>query len=206
MNRLLFGWFVLCFMIIGCDGPLGDTGLAGQTGSQGVQGTPGDQGARGDTGPAGPQGPTGEPGADGATGEQGEPGPGVVVVTFTLDASRFTSSTTGTTETYLESMPELTSEVFSGGAVLAFFKSPTGGRWLALPLVLPITNNTLTITYGFEPGIFVVLLIHETTTSVASIFDGDLIRVVIIPPPETRLLSGLDVRNYKEVKAVFRLP
>ena len=176
---LLIPAFVL---YIGCEGP---TGPAGAPGSAGSTGAPG---AIGETGPEGPAG------QDGAVNSQ--------VILFTINAGDFVELSE-LIEDAAFSFPEITASVLSNGLVLAYTDLGSGEMfWFPLPLVLPIDeNNLVTQSFAYSLSTLEILLTRSSVVSppTASIFDGDVIRVVIVDGAGKTGLDGVSLDDHDAV-------
>ena len=96
-------------------------------------------------------------------GPPGPPGPAgaanLRVVTFTLNAADFVNK--GNTEVAERPMPELTSEVVQGGAVLAYEGTAVGTPyelWEPLPYSRPGPGFNVTLTYYYSSGGFAMVI------------------------------------------------
>jgi hypothetical protein len=94
-------------------------------------------------------------------------------------------------------MPAITQEVVSGGAVFAYWGS-TGQRWVAMPFTLPVSGATTILGFAYEVNTFIPQVVSESTDpSVPSVFDGDQIKVVVVPPSEVN--ARVDWTDHDEV-------
>ena len=140
-------------------------------------------------------------GEDGEQGPQGPPGvANIQVVEFSINASSFDVASSGgsTIETQSVGMPEITSEIASGGLVLGY-TDIGGGAWYAMPFVLPVPSATASLSYFYEAGTFNVSIFNDTLAPIASVFDGNRVKVVIIPPAEVPAASGIDNSDINQV-------
>lgn len=155
---------------------------------------------------SGCEGAEGPPGLVGPQGPAGPQGPPVVVsvVTFTLTATGFSNS--GSIEGFTRKIPEITADVVSSGAVLAYTDLGSGGSaWTALPFSLATGGLISTLTFGFSTGSFSVIIVKNTNLSLASVYAGQLIRVVVIPPVSVSVISRVDTADYQAVRQALGL-
>ena len=176
----------LFLALVSCDGPTGPAGPQGPQGGQGIQGGPG---------------APGEPGAQGPAGLPGNAN--VQVFTITLSAGGFTPAGSSL-ETASFAAPLITQAVLDAGAVLAYTDLGSGiDTWVALPLTFP---SLVTLTYVYTLGGFSVIVLRPAgSLPIAAAFDGYRIRVVVIPPPSSRLLEGIDIEDYQAVELALGL-
>jgi hypothetical protein len=125
----------------------------------------------------GPVGPVGAPGQDGTDGAVN-----ATTVTFKLPATGFSQNVGA--EGFTHPVPEITESVARYGQVIAYTDLSTGrtDQWFAMPLLLPIPNAAVTLTYAYNTGSITILVQAESGTGWSSIFAGQTIKVVIIPP------------------------
>lgn len=175
-RTLTLGLSIFALVLLGCEGPEGPAGLAGPQGEAGL---------------AGPQGETGPPGAT-----------NINSITFALTEAGFTNS--GSTEGFTRAMPTITSAVVSGGVVLAYTDLGSGGSaWTALPFSITTGGLTATLTFGYAVGSFSVIIVKNTNASLASVYAGQLVRVVIIPPASASALSRIKTEDYEAVRGAL---
>lgn len=107
------------------------------------------------------------------------------------------------------SVPELTSANIDKAGVMAYFNYE--GPWIAMPYTV-YNGSSSNYVMGFTtyPGIVRVNWYYNT-----SLFDGIdpndyyntnvKIKVVVIPPAALALHPEVDLRNYEQVKTVFKI-
>ena len=163
-------------------------------------------------GPEGPVGPEGPQGPQGPEGPPGPPGPEglstsaeIEVVTFQLRTSDFRVE--DGFDLAGRAMPEITGAVAEAGAVLAFtdLGTATGELWYAMPLTVPLSAGTVSLSYGYRPGWFSTQIFRSSTRSMASAFDGFAVKVVIVPPASVGKLARVDTEDYAAVSEALRL-
>ena len=169
MPRLISLLMLATLFAAGCEGPIGPAGPTGPTG------------------PTGPEGETGEHGIAGAQGQPGDSGNSEIrSATIVLATSDFTAAFVESTvrEEAIYSAPIISDSVYTSGVVLAF--SDFGGAtWYALPSTIPFAAGGLnfSVSQGFfyESGQLGIEFINNTGEAIASAFNGNRIRYVVIP-------------------------
>jgi len=159
-------------------------------------------GCEGSEGPAGPVGPQGEQGPVGPQGPIGNAN--VQVVTFSLTSSGFSNSSS-TIQIASRVMLELTADVVSSGAVLAYTDIGTGRDvWTALPFTLATSGGSVSsLSYAYAAGVFQSIILKNTSANLAPIYVGFRVRVVIIPPASARMISDVDTEDFEQVRMVL---
>ena len=154
----------------------------------------------------GPTGPAGAPGPKGDTGVAGQDG--VVngqVITFSIRTGDFVLDQQLETASFL--FPEITQSVNDNGLVLVYTDLGNNQAfWSALPFVLPLEQETVSLSYTYGVGVLFIEIIRSSAASpgAASIFDGDILKVVIIDAVGKRGLSNVDLDDYNAVMRVLR--
>lgn len=94
------------------------------------------------------------------------------------------------------------------GLVLAYIQFDGSTSWQSLPLSTPFENDVVVLRYGFDIDNFDLILEGETPDNNQineSLFDGNIVRVVAIPPGQMFKGKGLDYSDFEQVKAFYNL-
>lgn len=94
------------------------------------------------------------------------------------------------------------------GVVLAYIRFGGSTAWHALPLTTPFEDDQVILRYGFDIDNFDLILEGEQANNHQAnegMFDGDIIRVVAIPPSILFKGKNLDYTNYEAVKTWYGL-
>lgn len=94
------------------------------------------------------------------------------------------------------------------GLVLAYIQFEGNTSWQSLPLSTPFENDVVVLRYGFDIDNFDLIIEGEIAGNNQvneSIFNGDIIRVIAIPPSQLFKAKGIDYSNYYEVINVYGL-
>lgn len=126
------------------------------------------------------EGPQGPPGNDGAANVEAE--------TFAIDASQFQAD--GTAQSLTRNAPVITGRVAREGVVLGYIQLGGESAWTALPFTIAPESETINITYQYEEARFELLLIASNELPDPTLFDGDSVKVVAIPPEEAGAISA----------------
>lgn len=161
-------------------------------------------------GPAGPSGPVGPQGVIGPQGSQGEQGPtgpagiaNIRILTFTLFSGDFVKNDEGGAELAAYPAQYITQSVVDEGAVLAYTDLGTVNIWAPLPYVFDTVDGESTQTFIYAVGEFGVFLVRPIgLPPIASLFDGDRVRVVIFPSGSGDKLNDVDTEDYDAVMAL----
>ncbi len=160
----------------------------------------------GPVGPDGPPGPPGTPGPAGLTGPQGNAN----VAEFTFAFSDNNVQFEDNIARFAVSIDELTEEVETSGAVLAFVQFGNNGRWVGLPLTEGVDTNgdgnvdfNWEYTYNYGVGLF-ELKIRATGRRVAGINAG-MVKVVLVAGDLSKKGLDLNFQSYEEAAAFLGL-
>lgn len=172
----------------GPQGDKGDTGATGVAGITGATGPGGPQGANGNTGATGATGAAGATGATGATGANGTTVESYLLINQSVNLL-------GNTRFLI---PAITQDIVDKGVVLVYFRTTGSTIWYALPYTED--DRTLKLTdYGVG---FIDVRANFTS-------GGLDFRVVLIAGTSLTSLQaghpGLDLKNYNQVVAAFRI-
>jgi hypothetical protein len=102
----------------------------------------------------------------------------------------------------------LDEEMVDYGLVLGYIRFEGTTAWHALPYSVPFDNDLVNLRYFFDIntiGLIVEGEVADNNRANASIFDGDILRVIAIPPSEVIRTKGIDYRNYEEVKRLYNI-
>ena len=153
----------------------------------------------------GPVGPPGEQVEQGEQGIQGVPGDAnVTVIDIIIDRNDYTNfGDVADVEAY--HVPQVTPETVDRGAVLGYYASNVGRpRFWALPYANSIEFNAGYRGTGVLAGeIQVWILRYCYGDTRLHLFDGGLLRFVLIHPPADT--TGINLKDYDEVARAFDL-
>ena len=109
-------------------------------------------------------------------------GPEIKQVTVTLRGSDFRLSGIEFAVAVYE-VPELTKEIVEKGTVTGHYRFADGDTWRPMPFALITDLGTTEISYGYSEGFLTVILDGEiVTASIADLYNGDKVRLTLIPP------------------------
>ncbi|MBO6621204.1 MAG: hypothetical protein JJ892_02755 [Balneola sp.] len=94
------------------------------------------------------------------------------------------------------------------GLVLGYLQFEGTTSWHALPFSTPFQDDLVNLRYVFDINSFDLLLEGEVADNNEvneDLFDGDVLRVVAIPPSLLFKSKGLDYRNYNQVAEFYGL-
>ena len=94
------------------------------------------------------------------------------------------------------------------GIVLAYLRFDGTTNWHALPFSTPYENDIVVLRYSFDIDNFDLIIEGEVADNNElneSLFDGDVLRVVAIPPDMVYKGKGIDYTNYEQVKQIYGL-
>ncbi|MBO6793275.1 MAG: hypothetical protein JJ895_05155 [Balneolaceae bacterium] len=94
------------------------------------------------------------------------------------------------------------------GLVLAYIQFDGSTAWQSLPLSTPFENDVVVLRYGFDIDNFDLILEGESPDNNQineSIFDGDIIRVIAIPPGQLFKGKNIDYADIEQVKQLYNL-
>lgn len=149
----------------------------------------------------GPRGPRGYDGIDGEDGAQ------VYSSSSTIFANDFeiVDEFVSINEFEWDLLDESTVDE---GLVLGYIRFNGTTSWHALPLSTPFENDLVNLRYVFDINSFDLLVEGEVANNNEvneDLFDGDVLRVVAIPP--SRLFKGksFDYRNFNQVSSFYNI-
>tara|TARA_R110000868_G_scaffold37111_1_gene131264 strand:+ start:2883 stop:3404 length:522 start_codon:yes stop_codon:yes gene_type:complete len=94
------------------------------------------------------------------------------------------------------------------GIVLGYLRFKGQNSWYALPLTTPFENDNVVLGYSFDIDDFSLILEGEVANNNEAneeLFDGDVLRIVAIPPTFAAKYKGLDYSNYEAVVKAYGL-
>lgn len=94
------------------------------------------------------------------------------------------------------------------GLVLGYLRINGTTPWHILPFNIPIENDIVILRYSFDIDDFSLILEGEVANNNEDnedIFDGDVLRIVAIPPTLLAKSKGLDYTNYEDVVKAYGL-
>jgi len=94
------------------------------------------------------------------------------------------------------------------GVVLGYIQFEGTTSWHALPLTVPFENDVVVLRYNFDVDTFNLIVegeVANNNSANANLFDGDILRIVAIPPDQISGKSNIDFSNYTEVASKFDL-
>lgn len=148
----------------------------------------------------GPEGPQGRDGRDGQVE--------IYSGTFTINSNNDFGVVDDFVSVASYSWDILDVSTVDEGLVLAYIQFEGNTSWQSLPLSTPFENDIVVLRYGFDIDNFDLILEGETANNNElneSIFDGDIIRVIAIPPSQLLKGKGIDYENYEQVSSVYNL-
>lgn len=94
------------------------------------------------------------------------------------------------------------------GLVVAYLRFNGTTNWHALPMSVPLENDLVVLRYSFDIDNFDLILEGEVANNNDAneeLFDGDVLRIVAIPPTFLLKGKGLDYTNYEAVVSAYNL-
>lgn len=94
------------------------------------------------------------------------------------------------------------------GLVLGYLRFNGTNPWHALPLSTPFENDIVILRYSFDIDDFSLIVEGEVANNNEfneDLFDGDVLRIVAIPPTLLAKSKGLDYTNYEAVVKAYGL-
>lgn len=147
------------------------------------------------SGPAGPEGPTG------ASAE-------IYSETITIDSN----IDFGIVDEYVSvasfGWNILDVETVDDGVVLAYLRFQGTTPWHALPLSTPYENDIVVLRYSFDIDNFDLIVEGEVANNNEAnenLFDGDVLRIIAIPPTYPAKMQSIDYTDYEAVVSAYNL-
>lgn len=92
------------------------------------------------------------------------------------------------------------------GLVLGYIRLEGSTAWHSLPFSVPFENDFINLRFSFDVDNFNLILEGElpgNNAENAALFDGDVLRVIAIPPEQIVVGKGLDYSNYEQVSDFY---
>ena len=151
------------------------------------------------------EGPTGPRGYDGRDGEDGEVEIYSSTVTISQNDFYDENEYVAVAEYGWDLLDESTVDE---GVVLGYLRFEGTTAWHVLPLSTPFENDIVVLRYLFDIDSFNLITEGEVAGNNGinvELFDGDVLRVVAIPPSQVYKAKGLDYSNYEQVATLYGL-
>ena len=94
------------------------------------------------------------------------------------------------------------------GMVMAYIRFNGSTAWHALPLSTPFENDIVILRYSFDIDNFDLIVegeIADNNEANEDLFNGDVLRIVAIPPTLLFKSKGLDYNNYDAIVEAYGL-
>lgn len=151
----------------------------------------------GTAGPAGPPGPDGRDGLDGAQ---------VYSESIVIDADIDFGVVDSLVSVASYGWNILDEATVDNGMVLGYLRFQGSTSWNALPFNVPFVNDLVVARYSFDIDNFDLIIEGElagNNEANEALFDGDILRIVAIPPTQMNKFKGLDYSNYEAVVEAY---
>lgn len=148
----------------------------------------------------GPQGPAGQDGRDGQVE--------IYSGSFTIDSDNDFGKIDDYKSIASYSWNVLSVSTVDNGVVLAYIRFDGNTAWHSMPLSTPFENDVIVLSYSFDVDNFDLIIEGEIANNNdfnENLFDGDVIRVIAIPPSLMFKSKGIDYNIYDEVIAAYNL-
>lgn len=102
----------------------------------------------------------------------------------------------------------LDEEMVDYGLVLGYIRFEGTTAWHALPYSIPFENDLINLRYYFDIDNFSLVLEGEAAgnnQANEALFDGDVLRVIAIPPSQIIRTKTIDYRNYDQVNELYNI-
>ncbi len=99
-------------------------------------------------------------------------------------------------------------ETVDDGIVLAYVRFQGTTPWHALPLSTPFENDIVVLRYSFDINDFSLIVEGEVADNNEvneNLFDGDILRIVAIPPTYPAKMVNIDYTDYEAVVKAYNL-
>ncbi len=94
------------------------------------------------------------------------------------------------------------------GLVLAYIQFSGTTSWKSLPLSTPFEDDVVVLRYGFDIDNFDLIIEGEIANNNEmneGIFDGDVVRVIAIPPSQLFKTKGVNYDDYEQIASIYNL-
>ncbi|WP_428236818.1 hypothetical protein [Gracilimonas sp.] len=102
----------------------------------------------------------------------------------------------------------LDAEMVDYGLVLGYIRFEGTTAWHALPYSIPFENDLVNLRYSFDVDNISLVLegeVADNNQANEALFDGDVLRVIAIPPSEIIRTKAIDYRNYDQIKELYNI-
>lgn len=102
----------------------------------------------------------------------------------------------------------LDEETVDFGLVLAYLRFDGTTAWQSLPLSTPFENDLVVARYSFDIDNFDLIIegeVADNNEANEALFDGDVLRVIAIPPTQLGKFKGLDHSDYEAVIKAYNI-
>ena len=102
----------------------------------------------------------------------------------------------------------LDEETVDYGVVLAYLRFEGTTAWQSLPLTTPFDGDAVILRYSFDIDNFDLIIEGEVGGNNElneDLFDGDVLRIVAIPPSQLGRAKAINLNNYEDVVAFYGL-
>ncbi|MEX0609068.1 MAG: hypothetical protein WD016_05525 [Balneolaceae bacterium] len=94
------------------------------------------------------------------------------------------------------------------GLVLGYLRFEGTTAWQALPFAVPFENDFVNLRYLFDINNFSLVIegeVPDNNEVNAELFNGDVLRIIAIPPAQIVQGKGIDYNNYEQVAKIYNL-
>ncbi|MFV1884921.1 MAG: hypothetical protein ACMZ7B_10570 [Balneola sp.] len=102
----------------------------------------------------------------------------------------------------------LDEETVDFGLVMGYLRFQGTTSWHALPFNTPFENDIVVLRYSFDIDNFDLIVegeVADNNEANENLFDGDVLRIVAIPPSLLLKAKGLDYTDYEAVVKAYNL-
>ncbi|MTI88769.1 MAG: hypothetical protein FH748_12450 [Balneolaceae bacterium] len=92
------------------------------------------------------------------------------------------------------------------GLVLGYIRFEGTTAWQSLPLSTPFENDVVVLRYSYDIDTFNLIIEGEVggnNEANENLFDGDILRVIAIPPTQIIRGKGIDYNNYQQIVDLY---
>lgn len=94
------------------------------------------------------------------------------------------------------------------GLVIGYLRFEGTTPWHSIPFNIPLENDLVTLSYSFDINNFDLILegeVGDNNEANEEFFDGDILRIVAIPPSALFKGKGFDYTDYEAVVKAYNL-